>query len=66
MARRKRASLKDKGPETLGLTPKKGKGIDMLFGGPLEKSASTSSTTITCKTIHCKRTKDNQLFDNPL
>lgn len=38
MARRKRASLKDKGPETLGFTPKKGKGIDMLFGGPVEES----------------------------
>lgn len=43
MARRKRASLKDKDPETLGLTPKKGKGIDMLFGGPIEKSSSTTS-----------------------
>jgi hypothetical protein len=31
---RKRASLKDKGAETLGLTPKKGQGIDVLFGGP--------------------------------
>jgi len=34
MARKKRASLKDKGPEALGLTSKKGKGIDVLFGGP--------------------------------
>jgi hypothetical protein len=31
---RKRVSLKDKGPETLGLTEKKGQGIDVLFGGP--------------------------------
>jgi len=34
MARKKRASLKDKGPEILGLTQSKGKGIDVLFGGP--------------------------------
>jgi hypothetical protein len=33
MAKRKRASLKDKSPETLGLTQKKGKGMDLLFGG---------------------------------
>ncbi len=45
MARRKRASLKDKGPETLGLTPKKGRGMDVLFGGPLEKSTSTSTSS---------------------
>ena len=31
---RKRVSLKDKGPETLGLTEKKGQGIEVLFGGP--------------------------------
>jgi hypothetical protein len=36
MAKRKRASLKDKSPESLGLTQKKGKGIDILFGGPAE------------------------------
>ncbi|MBN1991422.1 MAG: hypothetical protein JW953_01875 [Anaerolineae bacterium] len=40
---RKRASLKDKGPETLGLTQKKGKGIDVLFGGPPEQPAETKS-----------------------
>ena len=38
MARKKRASLKDKGPEILGLTHSKGKGIDVLFGGPTEDS----------------------------
>ncbi|MDH3674689.1 MAG: hypothetical protein OES12_04270 [Anaerolineae bacterium] len=36
MAKRKRASLKDKSPESLGLTQKKGKGIDILFGGPAD------------------------------
>lgn len=37
MAKRKRASLKDKSSESLGLTPKKkGKGLDVLFGGPTE------------------------------
>ena len=44
MTRKKRVSLKDKGPEALGLTPKKGKGIDVLFGGPTgEPDASTLS-----------------------
>ena len=42
MARRKRASLKDKGPEALGLTPKKGKGIDVLFGGPPGEKVTNS------------------------
>ena len=37
MAKRKRASLKDKSPETLGLTQRKGKGIDLLFGGPVNQ-----------------------------
>lgn len=37
---KKRASLKDKGFETLGLTQTKGKGIDVLFGGaPVKKTA---------------------------
>ena len=36
MAKRKRASLKDKSPESLGRTQKKGKGIDVLFGGPTD------------------------------
>ncbi|HXV97465.1 MAG TPA: hypothetical protein VEC93_03515, partial [Anaerolineae bacterium] len=43
---RKRVSLKDKGPETLGLTEKKGQGIDVLFGGPTAartRSASVAS-----------------------
>jgi len=43
MAKRKRASLKDKSAETLGLSPKKGKGMDLLFGGPLEKEPDTPS-----------------------
>ena len=42
MAKRKRASLKDKSPETLGLTQRKGKGIDLLFGGPVDKGASST------------------------
>src|SRR5262245_3766277 len=37
MAKQKKASLKDKSPETLGLAPKKGKGMDLLFGGGLDK-----------------------------
>ncbi|MBN1218013.1 MAG: hypothetical protein JXM69_03705 [Anaerolineae bacterium] len=42
---RKRASLKDKGPETFGLTPKKGKGIDVLFGGPTKPPIEDESIT---------------------
>jgi hypothetical protein len=41
MAKRKRASLKDKSPETLGRTPKKGKGVDLLFGGPVGADTGT-------------------------
>jgi len=41
----KRASLKDKGPETLGLTLKKGRGIDVLFGGPMGNQAAVESTS---------------------
>jgi hypothetical protein len=45
MVKRKRASLKDKSPETLGLTPKKGnKGIDLLFGGPSDQDADALGT----------------------
>lgn len=43
MAKRKRASLKDQDPETLGLTSKKGKGIDLLFGGPVDAEAEQDS-----------------------
>jgi len=42
MAKRKRASLKDRSPDTLGLTSKKGKGMDLLFGGPLEEEPDSS------------------------
>ncbi|GAB4424587.1 MAG: hypothetical protein Kow0031_03670 [Anaerolineae bacterium] len=45
MAKRKRASLKDKSPETLGLTQRKGKGIDLLFGGPVEGEESDAAET---------------------
>ncbi len=45
----KRVSLKDKGAETLGLTTKKGRGMDALFGGPGQTpaAAATASDTIT-------------------
>jgi len=43
MTKRSRASLKDTPPETLGFTPKKGKGIDLLFGGPLETESGAAS-----------------------
>jgi hypothetical protein len=39
MAKRKRASLKDKSSETLG-SSKKGKGIDLLFGGPVDQQGA--------------------------
>jgi len=47
MARKKRASLKDKGPEALGLTQKKGKGIDVLFGGPTGEAITNTSPATT-------------------
>ncbi|MCB0208567.1 MAG: hypothetical protein KDJ52_04540 [Anaerolineae bacterium] len=37
MAKSKRASIKDKSPESLGMTQKKNKGIDLLFGGAVNK-----------------------------
>lgn len=46
MAKRKRASLKDKEPEELGLTPKKGKGFDLLFGGPVENNPEPEEETM--------------------
>ncbi len=45
MAKRKRASLKDKSPETLGLTQRKGKGLDLLFGGPVEPETTSAEET---------------------
>jgi hypothetical protein len=45
MTKRKRASLKDKNPETLGDAPKKGKGMDLLFGGPVEEDADQPAET---------------------
>lgn len=45
MTKRKRASLKDKSPETLGLTQRKGKGIDLLFGGPVDSDAASAQTS---------------------
>lgn len=45
---RKRVSLKDKGPDTLGLNEKKGKGIDVLLGGPTaSQTRLASSSTVT-------------------
>jgi hypothetical protein len=46
---RKRVSLKDKGPETLGLTDKKGKGIDVLLGGPAATPTRLTSPSIATK-----------------
>lgn len=45
MAKRKKASLKDKSPETLGLNQKKGKGMDLLFGGGLDKKQAGINQT---------------------
>lgn len=42
---RKRVSLKDKGSETLGLTEKKGQGIDVLFGGPAASKTRVASAS---------------------
>lgn len=50
MAKRKRASLKDRSPDTLGLSSKKGKGMDLLFGSPLE-TESDSSTAQTLESV---------------
>jgi hypothetical protein len=46
---RKRVSLKDKGPETLGLTEKKGKGIDVLLGGPTAGANRLAAQSVTTK-----------------
>ena len=46
MAKSKRASLKDKGPESLGLAPKKNKGIDLLFGGAVNKDSIDSDVQL--------------------
>lgn len=47
MAKKRRASLKDKDPETLGITQKKGKGIDLLFGegDPAMQDAAGENST---------------------
>jgi hypothetical protein len=71
---RKRVSLKDKGPETLGLTEKKGKGIDVLFGGPAasttrpsSESAATPSKTKQPKTEVTNMTAENKdALTNPI
>jgi hypothetical protein len=65
MARRKRASLKDKGPETLGFTPKKGKGIDMLFGGPVEGSDADLLKSDAEGTDDAGRSKSEEAGNNP-
>ncbi len=63
---RKRVSLKDKGPETLGLTEKKGKGIDVLFGGPAESTTrlSSESATTRSKTKQPKTEVTNMTVEN--
>jgi hypothetical protein len=48
---RKRVSLKDKGPETLGLTEKKGQGIDVLFGGPAAPKTRVASASVSPESI---------------
>ena len=61
MARKKRASLKDKTPETLGLTPKKGKGLDVLFGGPLDQEeASLTRSNVTSQSDPVESNVTNQ------
>ncbi len=40
---RKRVSLKDKGPETLGLTDSKNKGLEVLLGGPAAGGSGLTS-----------------------
>lgn len=63
---RKRASLKDKGAETLGLTQKKGKGIDVLFGGPSENEAEESAPLEPAATQEAVDTSNDlsKLIDN--
>lgn len=51
MTKRKRASLKDKSPETLGLTQRKGKGIDLLFGGPVESGTTSAQPSSAEETL---------------
>ncbi|HEX9926264.1 MAG TPA: hypothetical protein VGD99_26640 [Anaerolineae bacterium] len=65
MARRKRASLKDKGPETLGFTPKKGKGIDMLFGGPVEGSDADLLESDAASTDDADQPESEEAKTNP-
>lgn len=46
---RKRVSLKDKGPETLGLNEKQGKGIEVLLGGPAASQTRLASSSTVAK-----------------
>lgn len=48
---KKRVSLKDKGPETLGLGEKKGKGIEVLFGGSAASTTRLSDTSAATRSI---------------
>ncbi len=48
---KKRVSLKDKGPETLGLGEKKGRGIEVLFGGPATSTTRLSATSAATRSI---------------
>lgn len=63
---RKRVSLKDKGPETLGLTEKKGQGIDVLFGGPATPKTRVASAPVSpeSKTNQPKTEEKNMAAEN--
>lgn len=61
---RKRVSLKDKGPETLGLTEKKGQGIDVLFGGPAAPKTRVASVTSESKTNQPNTEEKNMAAEN--
>jgi hypothetical protein len=69
---KKRASLKDKGAETLGLTGKKGKGIDVLFGGPLptqptDQAASPATDSAAApQTPEVARPPEPQVAETPV
>lgn len=61
---RKRVSLKDKGPETLGLNEKKGKGIDVLLGGPAASQTRLASSSTVTKSIATNTEVINMAAEN--
>ncbi len=69
---RKRVSLKDKGPETLGLGEKKGKGIEVLLGGPAASQTRLASSSTVAKSkatntegINMAAENQNSLTNSP-